>query len=1630
MARLGEATGQFLEVSLVSPRFFFSCPLVVAAFVAQLFGSSAPVLSDTLLVPPPPSDALPSEMAPSVEDRRVVRRAWTESVKHVPPLMRSDIETWIAMVDNLQLAVGGEYPELLRDSTSVAVLVARLLQYDDCRAYALGLLSLKLDWDGFVATLRRDFAHGLEILAERLVQARLDESGGGLADALNRYCDLFLVNLRSMGLDPYLLRKTTDSTAAGSSAASVAEGEGGEGGEAGEDEAQETASVSSSAATPEARFYRGTFALVRAQFERGLPLDVRAKVIRLEAHSFGELLAQVRRVVAPEVTAERRAHGAGGRSSGLGQSRPKGHKPQAAASGGEQAVPAEAKPSGSGGVQRGGGKKGAGAGGTKLTCFNCQQPGHTSDKCPKKGNVANAMVGGVLAQGGAGTGGAVPSFYAKLKGAKVKVLLDSGASFDCISPGTVSRLKLDRKPCPELKGVCWGGTVLGTSECVEAELSCNDFAAPVRLAVVSCPADFDVVLGATWHRSHGVVFDWVRGEVSSLGRRVFGPGDVAPVGNLRGTAAALLTGEADTLPPAFGLVMDQAHEPAPELGVAQVGGSVPVMGDGTAGLWSVCESPSSSGPAAGGGNTDPPPDFALSKQAMAEEYERLAQKFPDVFCTKLSTLPPPRPGFDFEIELVEGARLKPMAAYRMSDDKVQALRALLQPLIDSGMAVPADDLPAFSAAFVVPKRPGPDGRPRWRCVLDCRALNACTKPFPYLPQLVEDQVRSMGDSKIFGSVDLADAFWQVRCTPETSRLLTFATPFGKFRLQVMPQGAKNSGAYLTRLLEHCFQPLLRRRRLALYADDSVGHGRDIPEFRQVMDEYFELCRQHHLRVNLSKCDLFKTSCDFLGFHLGHGTIDPLADRISALATYPEPKDRRQLRAFLGGVAFYHDHFPNVAIDAAPLNKLAGNSNVPFRWTEEMRDAFHTVLKTISNPSTLVQPRRDQPIHIYTDASIRGFGVVIMQDHGPLAFLSKACNSTQAAWPVAELELYAVRMALRSRPHWFGGSTINVYSDHQTLSYFATKMANKRLLRHFQDISEFNVTFHYLKGEKNQLADLLSRRPDYPQLEPPADHLQPLFRRVLEHGQATTAMDDDDELWGEKTQDLCVLSSWISASPFPSLALQQLIADGYHGSDLVAKIKAEIAAAEEEEGRDTDFVRRGELIVRCPTHTMPERIVVVPHSDAMREILKLFHDENCHIGRDRLYHAVAEHFFIPGLCNIVRDYVRTCPVCQRTKIDNSVAAGLPRAHAVPGAPWRDIAIDFVTGLPASGPNKYDCVLVVVCKFTKRAVFVPTLKTVTAEETAMLLMQHVAAHYGAFSSVTSDRGPQFTSDLFRTVMDRLGVNLSMATAHHPASNGEAERFVRTLVEALRASLTSSKEDWSELLPFVAMSINSAKSSAHGQSPFTVDTGRTNGTFFDVMISMDDGDYGNQAKTRKFLQLVVADALTWARMLRNEAMGRKRRKLKLKPGESVTVSQMALLPPEERSRHVPKLRDLRVGPFLVKSVKGNAVELELPRTLRAHNVINISHIRKYHKNDKLHPDSANNEPPVFRSVHGDFYQVESIVGHSEIDGKLLFTVKWAGYDHIHNSSLQLSDFVSGFHIRNYCEAVGLPIPPDTPP
>ena len=104
------------------------------------------------------------------------------------------------------------------------------------------------------------------------------------------------------------------------------------------------------------------------------------------------------------------------------------------------------------------------------------------------------------------------------------------------------------------------------------------------------------------------------------------------------------------------------------------------------------------------------------------------------------------------------------------------------------------------------------------------------------------------------------------------------------------------------------------------------------------------------------------------------------------------------------------------------------------------------------------------------------------------------------------------------------------------------------------------------------------------------------------------------------------------------------------------------------------------------------------------------------------------------------------------------------------PWKDITMDFITGLPEA--QGYDTLFVTCCHHTKQAHIIPTTTETSARGLAALFRDHVWKLHGLPETALSDRGPQFTVEFMKELNGILGIKTKLSTAYHPQTDRQME------------------------------------------------------------------------------------------------------------------------------------------------------------------------------------------------------------------------------------------------------------------
>ena len=227
-------------------------------------------------------------------------------------------------------------------------------------------------------------------------------------------------------------------------------------------------------------------------------------------------------------------------------------------------------------------------------------------------------------------------------------------------------------------------------------------------------------------------------------------------------------------------------------------------------------------------------------------------------------------------------------------------------------------------------------------------------------------------------------------------------------------------------------------------------------------------------------------------------------------------------------------------------------------------------------------------------------------------------------------------------------------------------------------------------------------------------------------------------------------------------------------------------------------------------------IVVPKS-YRHEILSIAHESpmSGHLGINKTYHKIINHFYWPGLKSDVSKYCKTCHTCQMVGKPNQT---IPKAQLQPipafDEPFSRILIDCVGPLPRTkSGNEY--LLTIMCTSTRfpEAISLRNIKTKSIVKALIKFFTFV----GLPKSVQSDQGSNFMSGIFQQVMHELGIKQYRSSAYHPESQGALERFHQTLKNMIRSYCFDTEKDWDEGIHLLLFAVRESVQESLGFSPF---------------------------------------------------------------------------------------------------------------------------------------------------------------------------------------------------------------------
>lgn len=206
-----------------------------------------------------------------------------------------------------------------------------------------------------------------------------------------------------------------------------------------------------------------------------------------------------------------------------------------------------------------------------------------------------------------------------------------------------------------------------------------------------------------------------------------------------------------------------------------------------------------------------------------------------------------------------------------------------------------------------------------------------------------------------------------------------------------------------------------------------------------------IIEKNQLVIKIAKCLFAKKQVTYLGHFISNKGIWVDPEKIKAVENWPQPKNIRGLRGFLGLTGYYKRfirHYGTIAkllTIAKPLTDLLKKN--AFEWNEQATEAFNKLKNYLMNPPVLSMPDFSKEFIIECDASGVGTRAVLTQTGRPIAYHGQALNGKNLMLSTYEKELLALILSTKKWSQYLIGRRFTITTDHQSLKHLLTQRLN-------------------------------------------------------------------------------------------------------------------------------------------------------------------------------------------------------------------------------------------------------------------------------------------------------------------------------------------------------------------------------------------------------------------------------------------------------------------------------------------------------------------------------------------------------------------------------------------------------------
>ncbi|KAL4153886.1 hypothetical protein QTP88_001719 [Uroleucon formosanum] len=695
------------------------------------------------------------------------------------------------------------------------------------------------------------------------------------------------------------------------------------------------------------------------------------------------------------------------------------------------------------------------------------------------------------------------------------------------------------------------------------------------------------------------------------------------------------------------------------------------------------------------------------------------------------------------------------------------------------------------------------------------------------------KLQSLGSSKYFSTLDLASGYHQIRINEVDTHKTAFSTKSGHYEYLRMPFGLSSAPATFTRAMKSVLMGL--EEMCMAYLDDIVVHGASLRDHQEKLRHVFNRLRTHTLQLEPQKCAFLRKEVLYLGHIINENGVSPDPKKIQCIKNYPRPKNSKDIKSFLGLLNYYRRFVDNFAKIAKPLTALL-KKNVIFKWDD----------RSLTNPPLLVFPDWEKGnFNLTTDASQYAIGAVLSQgivpNDQPIAYASRTLNQAETNYSVIQKELLAIIWAVKHFRCYLYGRHFCIVTDHRPLTFLfgikdyragtencnadclsrirmitsepnENETENTRTFNEFE-IAENNVIFN---SKIIEVDGSMKNANDNENLILPISEdcvtTHPAIKQIIQnhHLDNLQFANKDKTIIFNRTNRLIILYN-IKTTYLVELKAEQFFQIITEIKEFCQQNNINSFSTIRIEGTSTlnSYMR-----IRAMFRYIfkDSKITVTIYNEHhltnkdKQQIIYEYHNTPTggHSGISRTVKRLKLNYQWKNLKKDVKRYIQNCEVCQKNKTHRKTK----------------ICLDIVGPLPITELGNTH-ILTMQDELTRYALAV-ALASTDATTVARAFVECCVCIFGIPTSILTDCGTNFLSNVFKNMCKLLDIEKSKTTPWHPQTNGYLERSHKILKNYLR-SFVDEDNNWDKLLCYSTFCYNTTVHTSTNFTPYELLFGR---------------------------------------------------------------------------------------------------------------------------------------------------------------------------------------------------------------